>query len=134
MKTTLTFGEFVAALMITALLASPQAFAQLSDYTTDMGEPDIMIVHSEKHPETARLKQAANVEINVAKAFFPNVKKIKIYVFDESNQQVAQFATSDRVIYMHLTEGKYTVKVDAAFDHTQVVVEADDDVLKKYTV
>ena len=133
MRTGLSFGEIVSAVALTALLASPQALGQMSAYSTDMEEPDIMTVKNEHCCLSPSQKQEANVEIDVKGAYLPSVKKIRIHVLDAQNQEVAQFSTRDRIIYMHLPEGKYTVRVDGAFDHRQVNVDASETVLTKYT-
>lgn len=119
-------------MVIVALLCAPQAMAQLSDYSTDTGEPDIVMVRNDHCCRNAELQQAANIQLNVQHAFLTTLKPIKIQVLDASNQEVAHISTRDRVIYMHLPEGRYTIKVTAWLDHTSLTVEASDAMLKSY--
>jgi len=134
MRTGLSCGEILITMVIVALLCAPQAVAQLSDYSTDTGEPDIMMVKNDHCCRNAELKQAANtnIQLNVQHAFLAILKPIKIQVLDASNQEVAHISTRDRVIYMHLPEGRYTIKVTAWLDHKSVTVDASDAMLKRY--
>ena len=126
----LSFTEKMAALLITALLISPQASAAFSDYSTDMGEPDIMTVRSEYCCDNARLEGEANVQITIV----GKEKPVKIEVFNASHREVASFATRDKVVYMHLPEGTYTIEVDGKSNQAQLCVEASDNLLQHYSI
>jgi hypothetical protein len=134
MRTGLSFGEGLIAVVVAAMLTAPQAFAQLSDYSTDTEEPNIMTVHNERCCNDARLKEESNVQINIDKALLVSVKPVKVEILNADNQPVAQFKTRDRVIYMHLPEGQYSIRVNGLREHTQLSVKAKDNVLKGYTI
>ena len=132
MRTGLSGGEILSAIVIAALLCGPQAVAQLSDYSTDSEEPDIMMVKNDHCCRNAQLKQAANVQLYVKHALLVSLKPVKIQVLNAFNQEVAHVSTRDRVIYMHLPEGRYTIKVSAWLDHASLPIEVSDEVLKSY--
>ncbi len=113
------------------MLASP-AFAQSAAYSTDMDEVDVATVHNDS-ANTSALKEDANVRLNVKHAMYAMVP-LKIEVLDENNTQVASFTTHDRIIYMHLPEGHYSIKVNALVQKKTIEVEASDAILKSYAI
>lgn len=134
MHTGLSFGETLGAMMICGMLCMPQALAQFPDYSTDTDEVDIVTVKNNHCCDTQNLTEASNVEINVESALLATVNPVKIQVMDESNKQVAQVTTRDRVVYMHLPEGTYTIKISATLYHKNLFVEASDETFNSYTI
>ena len=115
----------------TLLLAHP-AFAQSAAYSTDMDEVDIATVKSDSI-HTASLKQDANVRLHIQHSYSA-ILPIKIEVLDENNVQVASFKTHDKIIYMHLPEGHYSIKINALLQKKTITVETNDEVLKSYAI
>jgi len=133
MRNCLSFGETLVAVMLAALLSMPQALAEFSDYSTDLGEADIITVRNDHCCKVDRIQEEANVKLNVEHALLTTYDPVRIQVLDATHQEVAHISTRDEVIYMYLPEGKYTIEVNAS-DHASLNVDASDATLQNYAL
>lgn len=128
-----TYTSLYAAILAGIMLLAQPAFAQSAEYSTDMDEVDIATLKNDICCNAIALKQDANVRLRVQHALYA-VVPLNVEVLDENQQQVAKFTTRDKVIYMRLPEGHYTIKVNAFVKNKSISVEADDEVLKSYAI
>lgn len=122
-------GGLIAGL----LLISQPAFAQSAAYSTDGEEVEIATLRNDKCCNTIALQQDANVRLNV-QHISNSIIPMKVEVIDEDNHQVALFSTRDKVIYMRLPAGRYTINVNALTKKKSFEVDTSDDVLKSYAI
>lgn len=120
-----------ALVFASALLLAQPAHAQ-SDYSTDTAEVDIATIKSDKVNATS-LKQDSNVRLRVQHSIY-SIVPLKIEVLDDTNTTVANLSTRDRIIYMHLPEGRYTIRVNGIIQKKTIDVDANDSVLKSYEI
>ncbi len=125
-----TLSHTVGLLLATTLLLGHPAYAQSSDYSTDSEEVDVATIHK---GDSDALKHEANVRLQVQHAIYA-MMPLNVEVLDVNDQQVSSFTTHDKTIYMHLPEGRYTIKINGIIKKKSIAVEADDQVLKSYAI
>jgi len=123
----------LATLLASTLIITPPAFAQSGEYTTDREEVDVATVRNENCCETTAIRQEANVRLHVKHALY-QIMPLTVKGMDENKQQVASFSTHDKVIYMRLPEGRYVIKVNALVKTKTFKVDADNSVLKSFSI
>jgi len=134
MRAGLSFMEFMGAIVITGLLCAPQALAQLPNYMTDMEEPDIMTVKNDYCCHNERLKREANIQLHIEYAVLASVKPVHIQIMNASHEVITEFSTRNKVVYMHLPEGRYTILVNGLMDHRKLDVQASDTTFKDFVL
>lgn len=120
-----------ALFLVSALLTAHPAQAA-NDYSTDMDEVDIATVKAE-NAHTLPIKQESNVRLRVQHAIYA-VVPLHIEVLDENHLVAADFKTRDRVIYMRLPQGHYSIRINGIIQKKNLEVDADDSVLKSFAI